>query len=96
MTMEEFESADRGQLKGLLLALRLDAEGDWQGAHAVAQEIDDRDGAWVHGYLHRREGDRMNAAYWYRRAGRPAATGELRAEWETIVRDLLGRPQAGT
>ncbi|MGI4828385.1 MAG: hypothetical protein ACRYFU_09390 [Janthinobacterium lividum] len=94
MTMEEFQSADLQQLQGLLLALRLDAEGDWQQAHVVAQEIEDRDGAWVHAYLHRKEGDRMNAAYWYRRAGQPVATGELSAEWEAIVRALLNRPQA--
>ncbi|MGI4827772.1 MAG: hypothetical protein ACRYFU_06230 [Janthinobacterium lividum] len=96
MTMEEFQSADLQQLQGLLLAMRFDAEGDWQQAHVVAQEIEDRDGAWVHAYLHRKEGDRMNAAYWYRRAGQPIATGEFSAEWEAIVRALLNRPQAKT
>ena len=27
--------------------------------------------AWVHAYLHRKEGDLSNAGYWYRRAGKP-------------------------
>ena len=91
MTMEEFQSADPQQLKGLLLAMRFDRQGDWRRAHVVAQEVEDCDGAWVHAYLHRKEGDGMNAAYWYRRAGRPVATGEFNAEWETIVQELLNR-----
>lgn len=73
-----------------LRALWLDARGDWDAAHAAAQEDDGRDGAWVHAYLHRKEGDEMNAGYWYARAGRPAASGDLRAEWESIARALLG------
>lgn len=72
-----------------LRALWHDAHGDWDTAHTLAQEAVGRDGAWVHAYLHRKEGDEMNAGYWYARAGRPAATGDLRAEWETIVRALL-------
>jgi hypothetical protein len=74
-----------------LRALWLDARGDWEAAHAAAQEDAGRDGAWVHAYLHRKEGDAMNAGYWYARAGRPAASGELRAEWEAIARALLER-----
>ena len=31
------------------------------------------DGAWVHAYLHRKEGDAGNAGYWYTRAGQPVA-----------------------
>jgi len=45
----------------------------------------------VHAYLHRKEGDDMNAGYWYARAGKSAATGELGAEREAIARALLGR-----
>lgn len=74
-----------------LRALWLDAKGDWEGAHAAAQADGSRDGAWVHAYLHRKEGDAMNAGYWYARAGRPAATGDLRTEWEEIARALLLR-----
>jgi hypothetical protein len=33
----------------------------------------------------------MNAGYWYARAGRPAATGPLEAEWEAIARELLAK-----
>ena len=39
--------------------------------------------------LHRCEGDDGNAAYWYRRAGRPAAVGALDPEWGAIAAALL-------
>lgn len=78
---------------GLSLALQAlwyDAKGDWARAHACAQDQDDAAGAWVHAYLHRVEGDIGNAGYWYRRAGRPAQSGPLPDEWESIARALLG------
>ena len=73
----------------LLQALWHDANGDWDQAHRLAQEQDDRDGAWVHAYLHRKEGDPSNAAYWYRRAGRPVSGLSLEAEWDEIAEALL-------
>ncbi len=73
----------------LVRALWHDATGDWDGAHRVAQDIETADGAWVHAYLHRKEGDIGNAGYWYRRAGRPAATGSLDDEWRAIATALL-------
>lgn len=78
-------------LPPLLEALWHERHGDWDRAHEMAQGVDDVDGAWVHAYLHRREGDIGNAGYWYRRAGRRAATEPLDDEWRAIVEDLLGR-----
>jgi len=43
----------------------------------------------VHAYLHRKEGDLPNSAYWYRRAGKPVANGALADEWRTIVAEIL-------
>ena len=74
-----------------LLALWHDAKGKWDAAHKVAQDIDDADGSWIHAYLHRKEGDAGNAAYWYRRAGKPVSRKPLADEWEEIVGDLLRR-----
>jgi len=76
-------------LSGAAQGLWWDAKGDWQKAHASAQGDDGAAGAWVHAYLHRKEGDRANAGYWYRRAGKAAATGSLAAEWQAIARALL-------
>lgn len=70
-----------------------DAKGDWDKAHECAQAQDDRDGAWLHAYLHRKEGDGENAAYWYRRAGKPVATGALAQEWDALARALLDATQ---
>jgi hypothetical protein len=84
--------ADAAPPPGLSLALQglwYDAKGDWATAHQKAQDQEDRDGSWVHAYLHRKEGDQANAAYWYRRAGEPVATESLDTEWEAIVTSLL-------
>ena len=70
-------------------ALWLDARGDWEGAHSIAQDVDDSDGARVHAYLHRKEGDLANAGYWYRRAGEKLFEGSLDAEWEALARRFL-------
>jgi len=63
--------------------------GEWDKAHGVAQDVDDETGAWVHAYLHRKEGDLSNAAYWYRRAQRPVASDSLEEEWIRIVTAIL-------
>jgi hypothetical protein len=73
----------------LLRALWHDARGDWETAHQLAQDVDTRDGAWVHAYLHRKEGDAGNARYWYRRANRQEHAGTLDEEWAEIAECLL-------
>jgi hypothetical protein len=93
MTVDEFRLIAKGEApKGLssaLLALYHDERGDWDAAHQAAQEGETLDGAWVHAYLHRKEGDMGNAGYWYRRAGRPIPTSSLEAEWAEIAGELL-------
>jgi hypothetical protein len=95
MTTDEFKASTQqpqppAGLSPPLLALWHDARDDWDNAHRVAQDIDTETGAWIHAYLHRKEGDLANAGYWYRRARRPAATGSLEAEWREIAGALLG------
>ncbi len=85
--------ADAAPPAGLTLALQglwWDAKGDWARAHDCAQAQDDADGAAVHAYLHRKEGDLPNARYWYARAGRAVGGGALAPEWEALARELLG------
>ena len=96
MTVDQFRASTGAALppdglSPLLVALWHDARGDWDAAHRVAQDVDDEEGAWVHAYLHRKEGDDANAGYWYRRAGRSPARGTLDDEWATIVEELLGQ-----
>lgn len=94
MTLEEFkstlsESVPPGGLSKALQALWYDAKGDWVTAHAIAQSMDNNAGAWVHAYLHRKEGDLPNATYWYRRARRNMPEDAPEAEWERISAELL-------
>jgi hypothetical protein len=94
MTLADFEATltdarPPAGLAPLLLALWHDAKGDWELAHETAQRIEDAAGAWVHAYLHRKEGDLGNATYWYRRAGQPVARDPLGEEWRRIATALL-------
>ena len=85
--------ADNAPPAGLsppLRALWHAARGEWDAAHAIAQRSEgDPAHDWVHAHLHRVEGDVGNAAYWYRRAGRPMPPGDLAAERTAIVVALL-------
>ena len=95
MTLDDFRKSLSEQSLPDELALALaglwwDAKGDWTRAHEAAQQDEGRDGSWVHAYLHRKEGDQGNAAYWYSRAGKPVCRESLDAEWLSIVRALLG------
>ncbi len=78
-------------LSRALDALWYEANGEWDRAHRLAQSEDNEDGAWVHAYLHRVEGDLANAAYWYRRAQRPVAQAAAREEWAAMVQALLAK-----
>ncbi|HRY26737.1 MAG: hypothetical protein H6852_15815 [Geminicoccaceae bacterium] len=103
MTPEQFQKslADTtppAGLAGPLEALWHAAKGDWRRAHTIVQKDEaDPTHAWVHAHLHREEGDLANAAYWYRRAGRPVAEGDIARERKAIAEVLLdaagrGRP----
>jgi hypothetical protein len=94
LTLDQFRAtiaspAAPDGLSPALTALRHDARGDWDAAHRVAQDDESPQGAWVHAYLHRKEGDAANAAYWYRHARQPVADGPLEREWAAIVETLL-------
>jgi hypothetical protein len=69
-------------------ALHAVESGAWDDAHRLVQDDPGRDAAWVHAHLHRVEGDLGNAAYWYHRAGRPVATGDLAEERTAIAAEL--------
>ena len=94
MSLQDFknsllEDQPPSGISTLLSALWFDAKWQWDKAHNLAQEIDSKQGSWVHAYLHRKEGDRSNASYWYQLAGKPFPDVSLEAEWEEIVVSLL-------
>ncbi len=94
MTLDELKALeDSSALSPVLQALWEDRCGNWDRAHTLAQAADNRDGDWVHAYLHRKEGDVGNAGYWYARAGRePVGAGvPWETEWDAIATELLTR-----
>lgn len=73
----------------VLRALWLEAKEQWESAHDIIQELSDSDGAAMHAYLHRKEGDIFNAQYWYRRAGLKAFQGSLAEEFDWLLLPFL-------
>lgn len=95
MTFEEFlkslyDTQSPTSLSPYLTALWHEKRGDWETAHGIVQEMDTREAARLHAYLHRKEGDVGNAQYWYRRANCHADLQmDLNDEWEQLVKELL-------
>lgn len=72
-------------LDPLLLSLWFDAKSDWEKSHDIISEVNTKDAALIHAYLHRKEGDVWNADYWYRRAGEKRKDVTLEEEWKSLV-----------
>ena len=86
---ESLKSEQVPRLSTWLEALWYDAKGNWDKAHTVIQDLTDDNAAWIHAYLHRKEGDIFNAGYWYRKAAKTMPEISLEQEWEVIVKTLL-------
>ena len=95
MTFDQFKATlaqpqPPADIHPVLQGLWYDANGDWERAHEIAQS---REGTQLydrlHAYLHRKEGDRFNANYWYRRAGASFFTDSLAEEWTVLVKQML-------
>ncbi len=98
MTLQDFRDSlshdePPRQLNFALASLWWDAKGDWKRAHESAQQEEGPAGAWVHAYLHRKEGDASNAGYWYRRADKNPGQGSLENEWLFITESLLAESE---
>ncbi len=91
MTVAEFKESLSQEtppphLDVLQQALWYEAKGDWEKAHDLAQQKNTSESAWIHAYLHRKEGDTLNAQYWYTRAGKQMPRYTLQEEWEEMVK----------
>ena len=96
MTLAEFKRSLSKQrppadLTAPLAALWWAHKDKWDRAHEIVMDASGKDCAWVHAYLHRVEGDKANAGYWYREAGKPVPAGALGAEWTAIVKAMLAK-----
>lgn len=97
MTLAEFKSTlkDARPPKDLSVELESlwhDGKGDWDRSHEVIQDVNSKNAAWIHAYLHRKEGDLGNAQYWYTRAGKPTPVVNLNDEWVLLVEHFLREP----
>jgi hypothetical protein len=70
-----------------------DFNGNWDTAHNIVQNLGSKNAAWIHAYLHRKEGDIWNAEYWYSRAGKQISEMDYEAEFESIAMQLLAENQ---
>lgn len=94
MNYEEFiaavgENQPPVNLNKYLTILWYDSKGKWDIAHNLAQAIYNRNGSLLHAYLHRKEGDLANAAYWYSNADTEMPVNSLNEEWENLVHKYL-------
>jgi hypothetical protein len=93
-TLSEFKASltsnqPDSTLSPQLKSLWYDGKGDWDKAHTQVDHLEDKASAWVHAYLHRKEGDSGNADYWYRKAGKTRPDVSLDEEWEGLVAAFL-------
>jgi len=86
LNLEQPDAGFSVQLKSLWY----DGKGDWHKAHAQVDQLTDQASAWIHAYLHRKEGDIWNADYWYSRARQTRPNISLEKEWEQLVLQFLG------
>ena len=62
---------------------------EWQKAHEIVMDLEDKAAYHMHGLVHRLEGDMENARYWYARAGVPLSRSlRLAAELKKIEAEL--------
>ena len=93
MTIEEFKTSLKNSnpdtISVYLVSLWYDGKGDWEKSHNTIQDIEDKNAAWIHAYLHRKEGDIWNADYWYNRAGKKRPAASIEEEWDELVKAFL-------
>jgi hypothetical protein len=58
--------------EALKIAVQAALDGDWDKSHNIAQDYSDNVNNanmanWIHGVLHKIEGDEWNSKYWYAR-----------------------------
>lgn len=74
----------------LIEAIEKANEGYWDDAHLIVQQIEDQISYWLHANLHREEGDKGNAQYWYDRAIREYPEISVEEERQEILFLLTG------
>lgn len=63
--------------------------GDIDQSHSISQDLPSSEGSFLHGIMHRREGDFGNAKYWFRRVGKHPVFEQLSRETDGHYGDPL-------
>ena len=64
---------------------------DLDASHTLSQALPDRLGSWLHGAMHRREGDYANSKYWFRKVGAPPGFALLAQRAAEVIPATGGR-----
>ena len=70
--------------KPVVSALAL-CNDDLRLSHEVSQSINTPIGSWLHGCMHRREGDFSNSKYWYRKVGSHASFCKISSKFDGFL-----------
>ncbi|MCD0462582.1 hypothetical protein [Roseiconus lacunae] len=54
--------------------------GDIHRSHSISQDLPSREGSFLHGIMHRREGDYGNSKYWFRKVGQHPTLEQIEIE----------------
>ena len=54
--------------------------GDIHRSHSISQDLPSAEGSFLHGIMHRREGDFGNSKYWFRRVGSHPVFAQIETE----------------
>ena len=65
---------------------------DLDASHALSQGLPDRFGSWLHGAMHRRDGDFPNSKYWFRRVGNHAGFAQMARRAGEMLATAGGQP----
>ena len=65
---------------------------DLDASHTLSQGLPDPFGCWLHGTMHRREGDFSNSKYWFRKVGTHAGFAPLSRRAAAVLAQAAGQP----
>ncbi len=72
--------------------LDLAREESWDEAHKLVQQYSDELSCLIHAYLHRVDGNIINAQYWYNRVGVDMPNNNLEDELNRLY-EMTGKPK---
>ena len=66
---------------------------DLDASHTLSQGLPNAFGNWLHGAMHRREGDFANSKYWFRKVGTHAGFAAMTQRAAAVIAAAGGEPE---